>query len=442
MSEIYKNEQYSIQERVCDLLSRMTIEEKVGQLMQLPAHFGGFTDKLEEWHVGSYLHCTGDDATTLQQRAANTRLGIPLIFGIDAIHGHCFDNHATVFPTQLSASSSWDKDLMYRMARVTAKETRATGQHWTFSPVLCVARDARWGRINETYGEDPWLIGEMAAETIKGYQGDGPNREDSILACAKHYVAYGETLGGRDSYECDTSRRKLLSLFMPPFEKAVKEANVASLMTGYHAIDGVPCTVDKWLLTDVAKTDWGLDGFIVTDWENVRSLHTKQYVCENEKEACYRSLLAGNDMIMSTPEFYPLTIELINEGRIDISVVDTAVERILTKKFELGLFDDMRFFTAEKSSVMGIKPHLDVSLEASLKSMVLLKNNGLLPVDSADIKKILVVGPNAHDVIAQLGDWSFGSMQAGATNDTYHRDQTTTVFSSTTKSLSGHMVLN
>jgi beta-glucosidase len=210
----------------------MTVEEKVGQLVQLPAHFGGYTEKLEEWHVGSYLHCTGNMVHELQERAANTRLGIPLIFGIDAIHGHCFDNDSTVFPTQLSASSSWDLDLAYRMARVTAKETRATGQHWTFSPVLCVGRDARWGRVNETYGEDPWLIGEMAAATIKGYQGDSASSTDNILACAKHYVAYGEALGGRDSYEVDVSRRKLLSTFLPPFEKAVKEANVASLMTG------------------------------------------------------------------------------------------------------------------------------------------------------------------------------------------------------------------
>ncbi|NLS12194.1 glycosyl hydrolase [Vibrio sp. SM6] len=413
--------------RVQDLLGRMTVEEKVGQLMQLPAHFGDYTDKLEEWHIGSFLHCTGDNAVNLQRRAAETRLGIPLIFGIDAIHGHCFDNDSTVFPTQLSASSSWDKDLMYRMARITAKETRASGLHWTFSPVLCVARDARWGRVNETYGEDPWLIGELAAETIKGYQGPQGYDGESILACAKHYVAYGETLGGRDSYECDTSRRKLLSLFLPPFEKAVKEANVASLMTGYHAIDGIPCTVDKWLLTDVAKTQWGLDGFVVTDWENVRSLHTKQYVCADEKEACLRSLLAGNDMMMSTPEFYPLTLELIAEGRVDMSVVDEAVARVLKKKFELGLFDEMRFFAPDRSSTMGIQSHLNVSLEASLKSMVLLQNNGILPIDPNRTRKVLLIGPNADDVIAQLGDWSFGSMQAGATNDTYHRDQTVTV---------------
>ncbi|GAL11529.1 beta-glucosidase [Vibrio astriarenae] len=432
MNEIYKDKSYSTAERVANLLSLMTVEEKVGQLVQLPAHFGGYTEKLEEWHVGSYLHCTGNMVHELQERAANTRLGIPLIFGIDAIHGHCFDNDSTVFPTQLSASSSWDLDLAYRMARVTAKETRATGQHWTFSPVLCVGRDARWGRVNETYGEDPWLIGKMAAATIKGYQGDSASSTDNILACAKHYVAYGEALGGRDSYEVDVSRRKLLSTFLPPFEKAVKEANVASLMTGYQAIDGVPVTADKWLLTDVAKTDWGLDGFIVTDWENVRSLHTKQTVCADEKEACYQSLMAGNDMMMSVPEFYPLTVELVNEGRVPQEILNEAVSRILTKKFELGLFDELRSYMGNREQDMSTPEHMAVSLEASRKSLVLLKNKGLLPLEPSKLNKVLVIGPNADDVIAQLGDWSFGSMQAGATNDTFHRDQTITTLQALT----------
>ncbi|MDV7106087.1 glycoside hydrolase family 3 N-terminal domain-containing protein [Vibrio sp. TH_r3] len=432
MHPIYKSKQYSISTRVDNLLSLMTIEEKVGQLLQLPANVEGNTDKLEEWHVGSYLHCTGSINSELQARAVNSRLGIPLMFGIDAIHGHCFDNDSTVFPSQLAASSSWDLELMYKMARITAKETRASGLHWTFSPVLCVARDARWGRIDETYGEDAWLIGEMAAATIKGYQSDDVSSPDSILACAKHYVAYGETIGGRDSYEANVSRRQLLSTFLPPFEKAVKEANVASLMTGYHSNDGVPCSIDEWLLTDVAKIDWKLDGFIVTDWENVRSLHTKQTVCENEKEACYQSLIAGNDMIMSTPEFYFLTIELVQEGRVAVATLDAAVKRILTKKFELGLFDSMANYAPKRSEIMGIKEHHDVSLEASRKGLVLLKNDGILPVKPFSLKKILLVGPNADDVIAQLGDWSFGSIQASMTNDTFHREQTVTLLDALT----------
>ncbi|MGR5000394.1 glycoside hydrolase family 3 N-terminal domain-containing protein [Vibrio celticus] len=432
MNPIYKSNQYPISTRVDNLLSLMTLEEKVGQLLQLPANIEGNTDKLEHWHVGSYLHCTGSMNSELQARALDSRLGIPLIFGIDAIHGHCFDNDSTVFPSQLATSSSWDLDLMYRMARITAKETRASGLHWTFSPVLCVGRDARWGRIDETYGEDAWLIGEMASATIKGYQGDDVSSPDSILACAKHYVAYGETIGGRDSYEANVTRRQLLSTFLPPFEKSVKEANVASLMTGYHSNDGIPCTIDDWLLTDVAKTDWNLDGFIVTDWENVRSLHTKQTVCENAKEACYQSLIAGNDMMMSTPEFYPLTVELVQEGRISVATLDSSVKRILTKKFELGLFDSMANYAPERSSIMGIEAHHAVSLEASRKGLVLLKNDGVLPIKPNSLKKVLLVGPNADDVIAQLGDWSFGSIQASMTNDTFHREQTVTLLDALT----------
>ncbi|EHY9857423.1 glycoside hydrolase family 3 C-terminal domain-containing protein [Vibrio parahaemolyticus] len=427
MTEVYKIKTTPVAERVSELLARMTVEEKIGQLTQLPANMEGNTDKLEEWHIGSYLHCTGDDALRLQERAAKTRLGIPLIFGIDAIHGHCFDNDATVFPTQLSASSSWDRELTQEMARITAKEVRATGIHWTFSPVLCVGRDARWGRVNETYGEDAWLIGEMAAETIKGYQGDDFASPDSILACAKHYVAYGETVGGRDSYEADVSRRKLKSIFLPPFKKAVQKSNVASLMTGYHSNDGLPCTADKWLLTDVAKDDWGLNGFIVTDWDNVKSLHTKQKVSPTILDACYRSLVAGNDMMMSTPEFYDAAVELVKTEKVDIEIVDRAVSRILTKKFELGLFDEMRFYAPERNEILGISQHLDVAMEASLKSIVMLKNDGILPLEAKKDLRVLVAGPNADDVIAQLGDWSFGSMQAGATNDQFHRDQTVTI---------------
>lgn len=426
MTETYMNKNATVAERVSDLLSRMTIEEKIGQLTQLPANVEGNTDKLEEWHIGSYLHCTGDAAMRLQERAAKTRLGIPLIFGIDAIHGHCFDNDATVFPTQLSASSSWDRELMREMAKVAAKEVRATGIHWTFSPVLCIGRDARWGRVNETYGEDAWLIGEMAAETVKGYQGENFASPDSILACAKHYVAYGETTGGRDSYEADVSRRKLKSTFLPPFRKAVQKSKVASLMTGYHSNDGLPCTTDKWLLTDVAKTDWGLDGFIVTDWDNVKSLHTKQKVSPTIEDACYRALVAGNDMMMSTAEFYEAAVKLVKDGQVDIEVVNNAVARILTKKFELGLFDEMRFYSPDRQEIFGNPQNLELAIEASLKSIVMLKNDGILPLKPTKDLTVLVTGPNADDVIAQLGDWSFGSMQAGATNDSFHREQAVT----------------
>ncbi|GGB07611.1 glycoside hydrolase family 3 N-terminal domain-containing protein [Agarivorans gilvus] len=422
MSQPYTNPSLSIAERVENLMSLMTLEEKVGQMLQLPANMSDNVDKLEQWNVGSYLHCTGDMVEELQQRAAKTRLGIPIIFGIDAIHGHCFENDSTVFPTQLALSCAWSKQLSQSMAHVTAVETRACGLHWTFSPVLCVGRDSRWGRINETFGEDPWLIGELAAAAIQGYQGENLAAKDSILACAKHYVAYGETTGGRDAYEAEVSPRKLLSVFLPPFEKAVKQAKVATLMAGYQAIDGLPCSASSWILRDIPKTQWGMDGFIVTDWDNVGSLHDKQRVAEDLRHAAKLGLEAGNDMIMTTPSFYQHTIDLVNQGEVDVALVDDAVARILSYKFKLGLFDDFRYTDlSKKPQILGNPVHWHASLEASRQSLTLLKNEQVLPLDEANKPKILLCGANADDVVAQLGDWSFGSMQAGASDDSFHR---------------------
>ncbi|MFW5742091.1 MAG: glycoside hydrolase family 3 N-terminal domain-containing protein [Spirochaetota bacterium] len=453
---IYTDPRAATEERVADLLSRMTTEEKVGQMMQLPANRSGMMELLEEQHIGSYLHCTGTMMRELQERAERTRLGIPLIFGIDAIHGHCFEPEGTVFPTQLAASCSWDRALIHEMGRITAREVRASGIHWTFSPVFCVARDPRWGRVDETFGEDPWLIGELGSDLVAGYQGmpipPRPGfepaagaaaeplsfaREDAILACAKHYAAYGESTGGRDAYEAEVSRRKMLALFLPAFEKAVRRARCATLMTGYQSIDGVPCTADPWLLREVPKDGWGMDGFIVTDWNNVGSLYDKQNAAESTKDAAYLALIAGNDMIMSTPSFYADVLSLLEEGLVHISLVEDAVARILRAKFRLGLFDEMRHTDqSRRAHVVGAPDHHDAALEIARETPVLLKNvaptdagaeRPVLPIDPARVKRILVTGPNADDVVAQLGDWSFGSMQAGAANESFHRAQTTTV---------------
>lgn len=458
MSTIYQDSQAPIEDRVADLLSRMTVEEKVGQMMQLPANRPGMMELLEEQHIGSYLHCTGDTMRELQVRAEKTRLGIPLIFGIDAIHGHCFEPEGTVFPTQLAVACSWDRESVHAMGRVTAREVRSCGIHWTFSPVLCVGRDPRWGRMDETFGEDPWLIGELAADLIAGYQGlplpprpgvpgeGGPvsgadldfARDDAILGCAKHYAAYGEATGGRDAYESEVSKRKMLSLFLPPFEKAVRRAHCATLMTAYQAIDGVPSSANKWLLREVPKDGWGMDGFIVTDWNNVGSLYDKQHVAESTKEAACLGIVAGNDMIMSTPEFYADALALVKEGRIDIALVEDSVARILRAKFRLGLFDAMRHpDQGRRGSVVGAPAHHEAAIEVARKSPVLLKNDAVdgvpvLPVDPSRTRRILLTGPNADDVVAQLGDWSFGSMQAGAADEKFHRAQTTTVLAGLT----------
>src|SRR5690554_3443293 len=221
MSAIYTDSSKSPKERTKDLISKMTLEEKIGQMCQIDGN-----ENAEFWikerNIGSFLHVTGEKAIRLQKMAAEeTRLGIPILFGIDAIHGHAFHSGATVFPSQLAMASSWNPELLEKVARITAKEVVLTGMHWTFSPVLCIGRDLRWGRVDETFGEDPYLIGVLAKAMIRGYQGKKLSDSYSILACAKHFAAYGETQGGRDSSEADVSERKLRSIFLPPFKEAV-----------------------------------------------------------------------------------------------------------------------------------------------------------------------------------------------------------------------------
>ena len=425
MMALYKSNEQEIDTRVADLLKQMTLEEKVGQMVLLRADNEEFQDNLEKWHVGSYFHIPEKDFTSLQDRAANTRLGIPLLFAVDAIHGHCFENNATVFPTQLALSSSWDESLLEDVAHITAKETRATGIHWTFSPVLCLGRDTRWGRVGETFGEDPHLSAALSLSMIKAYQGEDLSSDDSILACAKHYVGYGDALGGRDSYEATLSKRQLLSLFLPPFEKAVKETNVGTLMAGYHSIDGRPCSANKWLMQDIAKDTWKMDGFIVTDYDNIGAMHSSQKVSSDLKEAAYMGIVAGNDMIMNTPSFYEHAIELVREGRIEESRIDDSVARILRYKFKLGLFDGKAHVDLEKRNlVIGQEDHWQKALEASRKSVTLLKNNNVLPLNSAALNNLLVVGSNADDKVAQLGDWSFGP---DSTRLDFHDQETVTL---------------
>jgi beta-glucosidase len=277
--------------------------------------------------------------------------------------------------------------------------------HWTFSPVLGTARDLRWGRIDETFGEDPTLIGVLGSALIRGYQGADLADPHTILACAKHYVGYSGTQGGRDAAEADLSKRNMLSLFLLPFRDAV-EAGCATFMAGYHAIDGVPCSADPWLLRDVLKEEWGFEGFVVSDWNNVGYMHTLQNVCATMGEAVQLAVEAGNDMSMSTPEFAETAVELVRSGKLDAAHIDEACRRILRLKFKLGLFDQNRYADLEGgAAVIGCAEHRQVALESATQSIVLLKNQDhLLPL-SDDLRRIAVIGPNADDVKAQLGDW-------------------------------------
>ncbi|HPS82501.1 MAG TPA: glycoside hydrolase family 3 N-terminal domain-containing protein, partial [Candidatus Limiplasma sp.] len=399
-----ENHQNTPEARALMLLGRMTLEEKAAQLIQVPLN-QVTPDEADEWArrgAGSFLHTLGERAEQLQRLAAETRLGIPVLFGIDAVRGHALKNGATLFPTPLAMACAWDDELLEAVGRVTAAEVAADGLHWTFSPLLCVARDLRWGRVDETFGEAPELIGNLAAAMIRGYQGEDLSAPDSILACAKHYIAYGESLGGRDSVDASIPMRKVREVFLPPFAKAVK-AGCATFMTGYSSIDGVPLTAHRELLTDILKQELGFDGFVVTDWDNVRSLVTRQHVAEDLRDAASMAIAAGNDMVMTTYQAYEEIIAAVQEGTLAQAAVDEAVRRVLTVKFRLGLFDEKRFARLNPA-VFATPEHRAVAARAQEEALVLLKNNGALPLTG---KRIAVVGPAADDINVMQGDWTY-----------------------------------
>jgi beta-glucosidase len=422
----YRNPALTVEERVADLLGRMTLEEKVGQLMLWDARSDDLSF-INTRQPGSILHILGAKINRAMDLAAQNRLGIPLLVGEDGIHGHSFWKGATIFPTQLALAASWNPDLLEQVGRVTAEEMIPTGILWTFSPVLCLVRDLRWGRIGETFGEDPYLIGELGAAMIRGYQGQGLDDPTAILATAKHYAGYSETQGGRDSSEADLSRRKLRSYFLPPFERAAR-AGAMTFMTGYQSIEGVPSTANRWLLVEVLKDEWGFGGVVVTDWDNVGRLVKEQKVCATYADAAIVAVRAGNDIMMTTPQFYEGALEAVRSGRLTESEIDAPCARLLALKFKMGLFENPRRPDLERAAVEVARPdHRAANLSAARQSLVLLQNNGLLPLDPAKVRSIAVVGPNADDDMQQLGDWTLGSWQHPPEAGKQPRQKTTTV---------------
>ena len=420
----YLNPELPVGDRVADLLGRMTVEEKVGQMMQLDAREGVREHVLDK-HVGSILHTSPERVREAHDLTAQTRLRIPLLVGEDVIHGHSFYEGATIYPTQLGMAASWDPELVERMARATAVEASATGMHWTFSPVLCIARDLRWGRVDETFGEDPFLIGELASAMVRGYQGEGLTDDTAILATAKHFAGYSETQGGRDASEADISRRKLRSWFLPPFERVAREG-CRTFMLGYQTTDGVPITVNDWLLTDVLRGEWGYTGMLVTDWDNVGRMVWEQKVQPDLAHAAAAAVKAGNDMVMTTPGFYEGALEAIAQGMLAEHDLDAAVARILTLKFELGLFENPRRPSDERIAAV-IGSHADLNLEVARRSLVLLENDGVLPLAADAPVRVAVVGPLADDAQTQLGDWAGSSGQVDWLPDGHPREMITTV---------------
>ena len=426
------------QERIDDLLSRMSVAQKIGQMLQLDAR-DDLDDHVLRRHVGSILHTSPERVRRAHELVGQTDLRIPLLVGEDCIHGHSFFEGATIYPTQLGMAATWDADLVERAARATAVEVAATGIHWTFSPVLCIARDLRWGRVGETFGEDPFLIGELASAMVRGYQGGGFADETAILATAKHFAGYSETQGGRDASEADLSRRKLRAWFLPPFERVAREG-VSTFMLGYQTTDGVPITTNSWLLSEVLRDEWGYTGTLVTDWDNVGRMVWEQNLHPDYASAAAAAVKAGNDVIMSTPGFFEGALEAVERGLLVEADLDRAVARILRLKFEFGLFenprapDDVRIH-----SRVGAEAHTALNLELTRRSLVLLRNDGLLPltpggrdaagraVGDGAARTVAVLGPLADDAQAQLGDWAGSSGQAGWMPDGHRRASIVTV---------------
>ena len=386
------------------LLEKMTIEEKVAQTLQLSYQAMSaekFAETVKKGELGSYLHVLGTDTEKYLSAAKNTRLGILPIFGIDAIHGHALLRGATVFPSQLAVACSFDESLTEEIGHATAEEVAADGLDWVFSPVLCIARDLRWGRVDETFGEDKLLVSRLGSAIIRGYQTD-----NLTAACAKHYLAYGEATGGRDSYDSEISERKAREIFLKPFAAAV-DAGCMTFMTGYGSVDGTPLTASKRYLREILKDELGFDGFVVTDWYNYDSLIGGQRYAENSEEAAAAGLNAGNDMSMNSPDYLQGAVAAVKNGKVPVEYLDDAVRRILRIKQRLGLLDGSR--RRPPRSVIGNEAHKSINYRAALESAVLLENNGVLPLDKKKIHKIAVIGPNADDWKAQYGDWTYVS---------------------------------
>lgn len=437
----YLDPELSVAERVGDLLGRMTLAEKTGQMLQLNAK-DGVRHLIEDLHAGSILHASPERVLEAAALTERTRLRIPLLVAEDCIHGHSFWEGATIYPTQLGLAATWDPELVERVARATAVEVASTGVHWTFSPVLCITRDLRWGRVSETFGEDPFLIGELASAMVRGYQGEGLDDPTAVLACAKHFAGYSETQGGRDASEADISRRKLRSWFLPPFERVAREG-CRTFMLGYQSMDGVPVTVNDWLLNEVLRGEWGYTGTLVTDWDNVGRMVWEQKIYADHTQAAAAAVRAGNDMVMTTPQFFEGAQAAVAAGTLDEAEIDAAVRRVLTLKFELGLFENPRHpDAARQAAVIGSAGHTALNLEAARRSLVLLTNDGTLPLAGGLVaggdgralaatgsapRTVAVVGPNADDAQTQLGDWAGSSGQADWLPDGHPRAMIRTV---------------
>ncbi|WP_374408834.1 beta-glucosidase BglX [Pelagerythrobacter sp.] len=394
-----------------DLIGKMTLQEKIGQLTLLtsdwestgPTMREGYQQDIAAGRVGAIFNAYTADYTRELQRMAieGTRLKIPLLFGYDVIHGH-----RTIFPISLGEAASWDMEAIEKSARVSAQEASAEGIHWTFSPMVDIGRDARWGRVSEGAGEDVFLGSKIAKARVRGYQGDDLAATDTVLATAKHFAAYGAAQAGRDYHTVDISERTLRDTYLPPFKAAVDEG-VATFMTSFNEYDGVPASGSKYLLTDVLRHQWGFDGFVVTDYTSINEMVPHGY-SKDLAQAGEQALNAGVDMDMQGAVFMENMAQSLEEGRVDQATIDRAVRRILEMKYRLGLFEDpYRYSDEARQQATLYKPEfLEAARDVARKSMVLLKNEGdVLPL-VGQAQSIALIGPLADSKTDMIGSWS------------------------------------
>src|SRR5829696_404867 len=372
----------NVDQRVNALLAQMTLEEKLGQLQQLDGESNGnfrpeHLDLIRKGLLGSTLNVRGAQRTNQVQRVAmnESRLKIPVLFGFDVIHGY-----RTIFPIPLAEASSWDPTLAERSAAVAAQEANNVGVRWTFAPMVDIARDPRWGRITEGAGEDPFLGAAFARARVRGFQGSDYGAADKILACAKHFVAYGAAEGGRDYNTTDLSENTLREIYFPPFKAAV-DAGVGTLMSSFNAINGVPASADHFTLTKVLRNEWKFDGFVVSDYTSVKELINHGLVA-NEEEAAAAALNAGVDMEMVSRSYNAFGPKLLKQNKLTTATIDEAVRRILRIKFRLGLFDRPYTDEAREPNSLLRPESIRLAREIADRSMVLLKNDrDVLPLN-------------------------------------------------------------
>lgn len=414
----------SIETKVKDLLSRMTLDEKIGQMNQYNGFWevtgpvpkeGNAKEKYEQLKaglVGSVLNVRGvENVRKLQEIAVKeTRLGIPLIFGLDVIHGH-----KTLAPIPLAEAASWDLEAIEKSARIAAIEAAAVGINWTFAPMVDIYRDARWGRVMEGAGEDPYLGARIGVARIKGFQGDDLSASNTIAACAKHFAGYGFAEAGRDYNTVDVGTSTLYNIILPPFKAAV-EAGVSTVMNSFNVLNGVPATGNKLLQRDILKGKWNFKGFVISDWGSAKEMINHGFAADL-KQAAELAVNAGSDMDMESYAYIGYLKTLVSEGKVSMAVIDDAVSRILTVKYQLGLFDDPYRYcdTKREKELIYHKDHQAGVLDMAKKSIVLLKNDvgsgkttALLPLQKTQ-KKIAVIGALANDKTSPLGSWRIGS---------------------------------